>query len=856
MSALPWSLRIYIAGTVLVAAGVAVFAVLYADPPTLSDLALAAVLGGLMTVAWLVPIPLSFKRKLFLDTSVVVAAILLLPPGIAMIAVGAGTLLAQAIRRQDPAQSAFNAAQTMLQAGAGGFIVTGTDGQIGAGSEGDPPILLLVLIASAATFLITNLSVATAIALDSGTAIVRQWIDTLRHMSREEVAIHLAQAGLGVIAAILLDIAPLTLPLLVGLVVVIAVLLKRNIELRGRAEDNLQTSDASLAEAQRLAKLGSWGWDLITGDVHWSDETFRILGLIPGAVRPTYDAFLRTVHQDDRESVDRTVHDAIRQGHAFEIDHRVQTPDGDECMVHLQGMVVVEEGRKVRIAGTIQDVSERWMLQARLAFQALHDPLTGLPNRACLLDRLASALAARHRQAPVAVLFVDLDGFKLVNDGLGHDAGDDALIESGRRLIAASGKEDTVARVGGDEFVLLLPSSTPTQATAVARRIVAAFSAPFHLKETEATIGASIGIATSGPDLKQPEDLLRAADTALYHAKEAMCGWSVFEPAMQAQAIARLEMMAALKTAVDRNEFHLFYQPEIELATGRVVALEALIRWRRAPGLTHRPLEFIPLAEEMGSIVGIGEWVLTEACRRGREWLEAGEDATRLMLGVNVSVRQLRDPGFAARVAHILDETRFPADRLRLEVTENVLLDAGQSDLHVLHDLKKLGVQLAIDDFGTGYSSLSYLQQLPIDTLKIDRSFASGFSAVGTGRAIVESIVALAHTLAMDVTAEGIESEEQFLGAIDVGVDWAQGFYLSPPLPLEAISSLLARGQAVGFGPGEGPAGMYDGVPVPWTQGASSARRPRKGRVRSTTSPDVDEANAWRSRRDARPAEQ
>ena len=261
--------------------------------------------------------------------------------------------------------------------------------------------------------------VATAIALETGTSPFRLWLNTVRHASREEVYTYLAQVGLGIIAAILIDVAPWTLPLLVGLVIVIAVLLKRNIELRRRAEDNLQMSDASLAEAQRLARLGSWGWDLVTGDVRWSDETFRILGLAPDAIKPTFDAFLRAVHPDDRKLVDRTVHDAIRRSVSFSFQHRVRTPDGDERTVYQQGTVVVEEGQKVRIAGTLQDVSERSMLESQLAHQASHDPLTGLPNRACLLERLAAALTSRDRRSSVAVLFVDLDGFKLVNDGSG-----------------------------------------------------------------------------------------------------------------------------------------------------------------------------------------------------------------------------------------------------------------------------------------------------------------------------------------------------------------------------------------------------------------------------------------------------
>jgi diguanylate cyclase (GGDEF)-like protein len=856
MTPLPWSVRIYIAGMVLLVTCLAIPAVLRADPLALSDLILAVVLGGLMMVAWLEPFPLSFKRKLYLDTSVVVAAILLLQPGIAMIAVGAGTLLAQIIRRQGLGQSAFNAAQTMLQAGAGGLIVTGAGGRTSADSVGDPPILALVLIASAVIFLISNVSVATAIALETETSPFKLWLNTIRHASREEFYIYLAQVGLGIIAAILIDAAPWTLPLLVGLVIVIAVLLKRNIELRRRAEDNLQLRDASLAEAQRLASLGSWGWDLVAGDVRWSDETFRILGLKPGAIKPTFDAFLRAVHPDDRKLVDLTVHDAIRRSDSFAFHHRVRTPDGAERIVYQQGLVVVENGQKVRIAGTLLDISERWALESQLAHRASHDPLTGLPNRACLLERLAAAIAARDRRSPVAVLFVDLDGFKLVNDGLGHDAGDEALVEAGRRLVAASRSSDTVARVGGDEFVLVLAPSTPTQATAVARRIVAAFSLPFQLKETEAIIGASIGIAISGSELKQPEDLLQAADTALYHAKGSMSGgWSVFEPAMRAEAMARLEMITALKSAVDRNEFRLCYQPEIELATGRVVGCEALIRWHRTQEITHLPLDFIPIAEATGSIVAIGEWVLTEACRQGREWQQQGGEAAPLRMGVNVSVRQLRDPGFIDRAERILRETGFPAHLLRLEITENVLLDADESDHQILHELKTLGVQLAIDDFGTGYSSLSYLRQVPIDVLKIDRSFASGLSAKGADRAIVDSIVSLAHTLGMNVTAEGIESEAQLLGAKDVGVDSAQGYHLAPPLAPEAVRPFLTCGRTTSFGPGEGMADSRNGSTLQRTQAASSARRVRSTRVRLTKPADVDEADLRRSYRDSRPSE-
>jgi len=583
-------------------------------------------------------------------------------------------------------------------------------------------------------------------------------------------------------------------------------LLEHTARLRWRAEAALQDSAASLAEAQRVAHLGSWEWDLGTGRLGWSDETYRILGLAPQTLVPSYEAFLQSIHRADRSAVDAAVHKSMYHGTSFSIEHRVRRPDGTMRTVCQQGEVVGDRtAADRRIVGTIHDVTDRRALEARLYHQAFHDPLTGLPNRTLLLDRLRRELVThRGRPGRVAVLFVDLDQFKVINDSLGHEAGDQVLIEVGQRLVRCLREEDLVARFGGDEFVVLLGGKAAGCPSSAANRIRQAIGAPIRLHGHDAVIGASIGIAVSGPLLNRSTDLLRAADTALLEAKAGgRAAAVVYEPTMHSAAMARLELGGALASAVDRNELRLCYQPEVDLRTGTVVGVEALARWRGPHGSSIPPTEFIPLAEETGAILSVGRWVLKEACRQGRVWQTTDEAIVAPRISVNVSVRQLEAPDFVPQVKDILADTGLAPHLLQLEVTERTVAEDLEATADLLGTLRGMGVRLAIDDFGTGYSSLSYLRRLPVDTLKVDRAFVSGLAASEADRAILQAITSLAQRLGIEVTAEGIETAEQLSWVRAAGCDIGQGYVFSPPLEADQLGDVLTVDPA-GFPSEEG----------------------------------------------------
>ena len=439
---------------------------------------------------------------------------------------------------------------------------------------------------------------------------------------------------------------------------------------------------------------------------------------------------------------------------------------------------------------------ENASIHDRLIEAAVTDPLTGLPNRRLFSDRVDHALARRGRSpAGVAVLFLDLDGFKLVNDSLGHAAGDEVLAAVGTRLRSCMRTTDTVARLGGDEFAILIEDvDEDGEALAAAERVIAALSQPLALPGREVAVRASIGVAV---DRGQPgvsaADLLGNADTAMYQAKATSRGrFALFEPAMHARQLARLELEGQLRQALAAGRLRLDYQPIVALATGRVVGAEALLRWDR-PGAPIGPDEFIPLAEETGDIVPIGRWVLAEACRQARRW-QRETSLADFALSVNASARELAEPDFVVQVAGTLAATGLAPQHLTLEVTESVLLADETVAVGTLRDLRATGVHIAVDDFGTGYSSLSYLDRLPVDGLKIDRSFVQGL-APGQGKgALVSATLGFARALGLTVTAEGVETEEQFRRLQELRCGLAQGFFLSRPLSAESLDRLLASG--------------------------------------------------------------
>ena len=511
------------------------------------------------------------------------------------------------------------------------------------------------------------------------------------------------------------------------------------------------------------------------------------------------------IHQDDRTNVLQFLTSGGVQGDAhtglteFRMKHR------DDFWLHVEALrtnLMHDENVKGIVLNT-RDVSERKAFEEQLAHQAFHDGVTGLANRALFKDRVEHMIERRSRDSlPVSILFMDLDDFKTINDSLGHAAGDRLLAEVGDRLKNCLRQADTAARLGGDEFAILLEDGGDgVDAAEVASRILASLEGPFHLEGKEVFVRASVGIAsadarTGGPE--GAEELLRNADVAMYMAKEAGKGrYQVFEPAMHDTALQRLELKADLQRAVDNDEFVLHYQPVIELDSGRIEGLEALVRWQHPARGLLPPLDFIPLAEETGLIVPLGRWVLREACRQARRLQERHEFSPPVHMAVNLSARQLQRPEIVGEIAEILLESELDPQGLVLEITESVMMQDMDLSILRLAELKKLGVRLAVDDFGTGYSSLNYIRRFPVDILKVDKSFVDSVNEGGEESALTAAIIELAGILRLRPVAEGIERADQLERLLTLRCDLGQGFYFARPLPLRGVEELLAARQTL-----------------------------------------------------------
>ena len=478
------------------------------------------------------------------------------------------------------------------------------------------------------------------------------------------------------------------------------------------------------------------------------------------------------------------------------IEERVFTPVGLRWLQWTDTATFDGEGRIVEYQFVGRDVTERREAEERLEHQAFHDPLTNLPNRHLLLDRLGRALERirRRRGRKAAVLFLDLDGFKVVHDSLGHEVGDLLLTVVSQRLGRCLRPEDTLARFGGDEFVVLIEAlDDPAEAVGVAERITEELRWPFILEGRELYVAASIGVALGDARTHDPDGLLREADTAMYRAKGEGGGFRVFDPTMYERALGRLEAENDLRRAIERDEFVVHYQPIVDLRTGEPWGMEALVRWEHPERGLLDPSEFVPVAEESGLVVPMGERVLKEACERAKDWQERHPHVPPLVMAVNVSATQLQRPDLARTVEAVLRETGLEAGSLSLDITETGYIKALEGNTAALDELKRLGVRISIDDFGVGYSSLSYLKRLPADTLKIDKSFVRGLGEDEKSTVIIQMIADLARTLGMEIVAEGVESEEQAERLREMGCDLAQGYHFAEPLPREAVSGFLAR---------------------------------------------------------------
>ena len=445
----------------------------------------------------------------------------------------------------------------------------------------------------------------------------------------------------------------------------------------------------------------------------------------------------------------------------------------------------------------MRDNTERRMAEERTAHEAAHDSLTGLPNRAYFIEHLKRAIARskRHPDYQFAVLFLDLDRFKNINDSLGHVIADQLLVEIGQKLGATLRPEDMVARFGGDEFVILLDDIQDVgDATQVADRIHEELVNPFNLDGNEVFTSTSIGIALSMQDYDLPEDCLRDADTAMYRAKAlGKARHEVFDRRMHDDAVAVLQLETDLRRAVERGEFRVHYQPIVSLESGRISGFEALIRWQHPERGLLGPVEFMAVAEETGLIIPMGQWVLTEACRQTRAWQETVVSDPPLAISVNLSSKQFLQPDLIERIHQTLMATHLDAHDVKLEITESVVMKNASEAIAMIGQLRDLGVKIYMDDFGTGYSSLSFLHRFPVDTLKIDRSFISRISAQDENSEIVRTIVALAHSLHMEVIAEGVETEDQLEHLRALHCEYGQGFHFSQPVDAQAAGELIAQ---------------------------------------------------------------
>jgi diguanylate cyclase (GGDEF)-like protein/PAS domain S-box-containing protein len=689
----------------------------------------------------------------------------------------------------------------------------------------------------------------------------------------------------------------------------------KNITDRVRAEEALRASQKRLEQAQRIARLGNWELDLVTNALTWSDEIYRIFEIDPRQFGASYETFLAAVHPEDRELVDRTYTDSVKNRTPYDLVHRLRMPDGRVKYIHERCETTYgEDGRALRSLGTaqditerrqsedlvarlgrildhssneiyvfcaeslrfiqvnegarrnlgytmdelknltpldlkpefrreqfetllaplrrreqevatfetlhrrkdgslypvevrlhysadetppvfvavIQDISDRKHAEERLSYLAYYDSLTGLPNRALLRDRLKRELVEANRnQRLVAVMFLDLDRFKFINDTLGHTVGDQLLQEVAQRLTGCVRAGDTVARLGGDEFTVVVASMVHVDdATRIAQKILERFAPPFTIEGKELYVTPSIGITLYPFDDADPDMLLKNADAAMYHAKESGRNtFQFFTAELNLRAERRLELETALRHALARGEFLLHYQPLVDMTSGNIMGLEALLRWQRPGAGLVPPMEFIPLAEDTGLIVPIGEWVLEQACAQLRAWHKRG--FPELRIAVNLSVKQLQDRDFVASVKRILRKTRLPARCLDLELTESQLMQDPEATAAIMYRLHALGVRFSVDDFGTGYSSLSYLKRFPIDFLKIDRSFVRDIATDPNDAAITRAIIAMAHTLDIQVIAEGVESNAQLEFLRGQGCDISQGYYCSEPLAGETFGDLL-----------------------------------------------------------------
>ena len=551
--------------------------------------------------------------------------------------------------------------------------------------------------------------------------------------------------------------------------------------------------------AIQVSNDGLWDWDLTTNKIVYSPRWKEMLGLDGDKISDLPDEWLGRIHPEDRDRVGALI-DAYLDGTTsnFEIEYRIRHFSDYYLWMLAKGLTIRSPtGKATRFAGSQTDVTERKSHEEQMIHDALHDSLTSIPNRTLLLDRIRQSLVRRKRypETSFAVIFIDLDRFRLVNESLGHIHGDELLKLISERLKESIPMGDTVARLGGDEFSMLIQDIVHVKdAENIAKDIQHSFSKPFSLGDREVFASASMGIAHSDNDYKTPEEILRDSELAMYRAKRDGKAQSiVFEKRFRQSTLSPIDLDTDLRRALDRDEMELHYQPIISMRDRSISGFEALLRWSHRSRGAISPNEFIPLAEETGLIYDLGQWVLKKACEQIAGWNKDKSKEEQLEISINLSGRQFSDPNLVGGIVENIEKSGFNAEFLKIEITESALMENAQRSVSMLNQLKDLNIKVCVDDFGTGYSSLSYLHTFPIDTLKIDRSFVHDMSRNFRNMEIIRTIIMLAHNLKLDVIAEGVETAEQYAQLSALGCQFAQGFYFSRPVNSSDAALLIQQ---------------------------------------------------------------
>ncbi|MDV2992969.1 MAG: hypothetical protein N4J56_002623 [Chroococcidiopsis sp. SAG 2025] len=575
-----------------------------------------------------------------------------------------------------------------------------------------------------------------------------------------------------------------------------AILIEIDLTARQQRETVMRESEERYVLALQATNDGIWDWNLKTNAIYFSSRWKSMLDYSDNEMNSLDEWFCR-IHPGDVERIKMEMLNHLSELNSkFESEYRILCKGKTYRWMLSRGIIIRDaSGEAYRIVGMQSDITNRKVTEEQLLHDALHDALTGLPNRVLFMDRLSHAisLAKRRRNYLFAVLFFDLDRFKLINDSLGHSVGDQLLIAVARRLEKYLRIGDTVARLGGDEFTILLEDiKDENVATNIANRLQEELTRSFNLSGNEVFTSASIGITLSTFNYERPEDLLRDADIAMYRAKATgKARYEVFNTTMHTRAAALLQLETDLRRGLERREFQLYYQPIVSLKTNAITGFEALIRWQHPQRGLVSPAEFIPVAEETGLIVPIGWWVLREACRQLSAWKIQFPESQSLVMSINLSAKQFTQTNLVEEITEILRETDVPANSLKLEITESVIMDNAEIATTMLFQLQSLGIQLSIDDFGTGYSSLAYLYRFPTHTLKIDRSFINKIDIDSEQFEIVRTIVTLAANLGMDVVAEGVETLKHLAQLKALNCGSGQGYLFSKPVDSQMAAKLL-----------------------------------------------------------------